>query len=106
MNWNNEKTENLCNALLKLKNLDETKRFLRDLLTEEEILEFGRRFEAAQMLEAKVPYTKIVEKTGLSSTTVARVSKWLNSGLGGYKLVLNRLNHHAHTTPSAGSGLR
>ncbi len=40
---------------------------------------------------------EIVSKTGLSSTTVARISKWLKKGMGGYKLMLARLsNHHAN----------
>lgn len=106
MNWDNRKTQDLMKAILALKTLDEAKSFFRDLLTEEEILEFGRRWQAAKMLKDKVPYTKIVEETGLSSTTVARVSKWLNRGMGGYRLILNRLNHHhAHTTSLTGRGL-
>ncbi len=96
MNLNNPLTNELVRAVLSLKTIEEARRFFRDLMTEEEILEFGRRWKAAQMLDSRIPYTKIIEKTGLSSTTVARVSKWLNSGMDGYKLVLSRLNHH-HT---------
>jgi len=70
------------------------KPFLRDLLTESEIEELARRWQAAQMLDQKVSYSQIVKKTGLSSTTVARISKWLNSGAGGYRLVLDTLHHH------------
>jgi TrpR-related protein YerC/YecD len=91
MNWDNSTTEDLFKAVLKLKTLAEAKRFFRDLLTEEEIIEFGKRWQAAQMLAKNVSYAEIVEKTGLSSTTVARVSKWLNRGMGGYKLMLRRL---------------
>jgi len=69
----------------------ETRDFLADLLTENELLEFSRRWQAAQLLHSGVPYTEIVEKTGLSSTTVARISKWLQEGAGGYKLALKRL---------------
>ncbi|MEK9153747.1 MAG: YerC/YecD family TrpR-related protein, partial [Patescibacteria group bacterium] len=95
--WNTKTTENLLKAILALKNTNEAKKFLRDLLTEPEICEFGRRWQAAQMLSQKIPYTTIEKKTGLSSTTVARISKWLNKGMGGYKLVINRLNHHNPT---------
>ena len=91
MNWDNPATENLFKAVLKLKTLDEAKRFFRDLLTSEEIIEFGKRWQAAQLLAEKVPYSEIVRKTGLSSTTVARVSRWLNRGMGGYKLMLKKL---------------
>ena len=90
----NKNTENLYQAILNLKDLEEAKRFFRDLLTEQEILEFSKRWQVAQMLEDKVPYSVIEKKTGLSSTTVARISKWLNKGQGGYKLMLKRLNIH------------
>jgi len=104
--WDNPKTNNLLSALLILKNARELKRFLRDLLTEQEILEFSRRWQAAKMLNNNVPYPIIEKETGLSSRTIARVSKWLSNGTGGYKLVLKRmgLTHHNHS--SIGKGLR
>ena len=94
MNWNNEKNEKLVEAVLALDTSDEARNFLRDLMTEKEIKEFANRLQAAQMLSDKVPYTKIEEETGLSSTTVARVSKWLNQGKGGYKSIIEKLHHH------------
>ncbi|MEK7188946.1 MAG: YerC/YecD family TrpR-related protein [Patescibacteria group bacterium] len=101
--WDTKITQNLFRAVLKLKNEQEAKRFFRDLLTEAELVEFGKRWQAAQMLNNRVPYSEIVEKTGLSSTTVARISKWLKRGMGGYRLMLTRLSHH--TTPSFGKRL-
>ncbi|MDP3093744.1 MAG: YerC/YecD family TrpR-related protein [bacterium] len=106
MNWDNPKTKDLFEAILRLKSVAEAKRFFRDLLTEQEIIEFGKRWQAAQMLAKKASYSEIVEKTGLSSTTVARVSKWLNKGTGGYKLMLKRLNSHHHAAFPNGKGLR
>jgi TrpR-related protein YerC/YecD len=67
---------------------------LRDLLTEDEIAEFARRFWAAKMLSEKQLYSAVENATGLSSTTVARVSKYLKKGFCGYKLVLGRLHHN------------
>jgi len=64
---------------------------LRDLLTEKEIKEFTNRWKVARMLDEKVPYEKIAKETGMSSTTIARVHKWLKNGMGGYKLILKRL---------------
>lgn len=89
-----KKTKELIKALLSLKTADEAKRFMRDLMTEAEIIEFGNRFCAAEMLSAKLPYSQIEKETGLSSTTVARVSKWLNSGTNGYKTIIARMHHH------------
>ncbi|MBI5404705.1 MAG: helix-turn-helix domain-containing protein [Candidatus Kerfeldbacteria bacterium] len=80
----------LMRAVLSLKTMDEARRFFRDLLTPEEIAEFGRRWQAAKMLDVGAPYTEIVATTGLSSTTVARVSRWLKGPVGGYRLVLTR----------------
>lgn len=90
----NKKTTNLYKAILSLKNQVEARKFFRDLLTEGEIIEFGNRWQAAQMLSQNIQYPKIQAATGLSSRTIARISKWLNQGKGGYKLMINRLNHH------------
>ncbi len=86
--WNNDKTNELVEAILSLKDTKEIKSFLRDLLTEDEINEFGKRWEAARMLAAGIPYSEISKAVGLSSRTVARVAQWLNKGEGGYKLAL------------------
>ncbi|MFH2063105.1 MAG: YerC/YecD family TrpR-related protein [bacterium] len=92
MNWRSRKMQQLTQAVLALRDESEVRRFLRDLLTEEELQEFGRRLEAAQLLREGVPYVKIQRRTGLSSTTVARVAKWLHGSEGGYRTVLERLN--------------
>ncbi|MBI5022604.1 MAG: hypothetical protein HZC05_00325 [Candidatus Magasanikbacteria bacterium] len=94
LKWDNIKTDDLLGAILALKNLNEAKRFFRDLLTELEIIEFGNRWWAAQMLEAKTPYTAIQKETNLSSRTIARIAKWLNQGKGGYKLMIKRLGSY------------
>ena len=86
-------TKNLYNALLSLKNEEECKRFLRDILTKAEIQEFTNRLKVANMLTNKVSYKKIEKETGMSSTTIARISKWLAKGMGGYQMVINRLNN-------------
>jgi len=102
---NRKKIENLFLIFLELKNLSDAKRFLRDLLTEAELLEFANRWQAAQMLSEEIPYTAIQSKTGLSSRTIARISLWLNKGMGGYKLMIKRLGIHHHNSIPAGKGL-
>ena len=87
---NNESAE-LYKAFLKLKSVEEVKRFLRDLCTLEEIIEFSKRWQAVRLLVQHKPYHEVASKTGLSSTTVARVAYWLNNGAGGYQLVLKRI---------------
>jgi len=102
--WDNATTEDLFKTILNLRNLSEAKRFFRDLLTEAEIIEFTKRWQAAKMLSKKIPYPVIEKETGLSSRTVARVAKWLNKGMGGYRVMLKRLTHH--NPSSLGKGLR
>jgi len=97
--WDNKKTEDLFKSILRLKEIGETKKFFRDLLTEEELIELGKRWQVAQMLNKKISYEKIEKETGLSSRTVARISKWLNRGMGGYKLMLKKINHHNNLSP-------
>jgi TrpR-related protein YerC/YecD len=105
----NKKILDLIDAILIVKNRDEAKKFLRDLLTENELIEFGNRWRAARMLSKNTSYVEIEKETGLSSTTVARVSKWLNKGKNGYKLVLKRIKAkatHHHNISSVERGLR
>ena len=65
---------------------------LSNTYSESEIREFANRLEAASLLSKDVQYNAIIESTGLSSTTIARITKWLKGPLGGYRLVLNRIN--------------
>lgn len=96
--WDNPKTEELIDAILALRTTKEAKAFLRDLLTEKELIEFGNRWKAVRMLDEKVSYSQIVKSTGLSSTTVARISDWLKNGMGGYQLMLKRISQNHHST--------
>ena len=103
VDWKTKKNKRLLEAFLALKNTDETSRFLRDLMTEKEIKEFANRLDAAYELSQGVYYDAITEDTGLSSSTIARIAKWLGGSLGGYRLILKRL--HAHNSSKVGKGL-
>ena len=95
MNWKKKDNQRLIEALLSVKNINQAERFLRDLMTEGEIEEFAKRLKTAEMLIGKIPYSIIENETGFSSTTVARVSKWLSNGMGGYKEVISKLHHRS-----------
>ena len=94
MDWKSKGNQRLIQAILALETEDKAERFLRDLMTEKEIKEFTKRLKAAEMLSEKVPYSTIEKETGLSSTTVARVAKWLNGKGGGYRTIISKLHHH------------
>lgn len=71
--------------------------FLTDVMTPNEIGEISSRLQAAIMLEEGAKYTSIIEATGLSSRTVARISEWLKKDTGGYKTAIATIrNHHTH----------
>ena len=105
IDWNKQENNQLVKAILALKNADETRRFLRDLMTEGEIKEFANRLETASLLSRDVQYNTIIESTGLSSTTIARISKWLKGSLGGYRLILSRLSNHHRNSSKLRKGL-
>jgi len=47
VDWNTRQNNQLLEAFLALKSKGEAERFLRDIMTEKEILEFSNRLEAA-----------------------------------------------------------
>ena len=111
IDWNKKENTRLLEAFLALKNKNEARRFLRDLMTKKEIMEFANRLDAAYELARDTQYTAISESTGLSSTTIARIKKWLIGPLGGYRLVLPRLSSsalnsmHHYNSSKLGKGL-
>ncbi|MBP7927614.1 hypothetical protein KAZ57_00520 [Patescibacteria group bacterium] len=102
MNWKSLENQRLLQAIIAVNSEDEASRFLRDLMTEKEIKEFAKRLKVAEMLLAKIPYSTIEKTTGLSSTTVARVAKWVNGKEGGYKSVISKLHHHTYVQSRSG----
>lgn len=97
--WKDEKAQQLVEALLSIPDKLTMQNFLRDVMTEKEIVEISARFEAAKMLTEGKKYTEIVAKTKLSSRTVARISEWLQNGCNGYQAALNSV-HHEHLSPA------
>lgn len=88
----NIKEKNLIKGLLALKNEKEMAAFLRDILTLAELEEFANRLEIARLIYKGHSYQEIADKTGVSTTTVSRVSHWLFNGCGGYFKVLTKLS--------------
>lgn len=84
-------TNRLLEALCSLESVDEARALLSDLCTPREVEDLSQRLEVATMLAAGASYLDVSHATGASSTTVSRVSKCLNGGSGGYRMVLERL---------------
>jgi len=99
--WEDTKAQQLAEALTSISDVLTMQSFLRDIMTEKEIIDVSARLEAAKMLQAGSKYTDIVAKTKLSSRTVARISDWLKNGCNGYQAVLKTINaHHEHPLPA------
>ena len=81
----------LLDALCLLESADEARALLLALCTTREIADLAQRLEMARLLSEGASYLSVSRRTGASSTTVSRVSKCLNNGAGGYRLVLARL---------------
>ena len=64
---------------------------LEDLFTIREIRESSQRLQVARLLDEGKSYAQIEEVTGASATTIARVSKCLSYGAGGYRAALDIL---------------
>lgn len=97
--WKDEKAQQLVEALLSISDELTMRNFLRDVMTEKEIIEISARLEAARMLIDGKKYIEIVSKTKLSSRTVARISEWLQNGCNGYQAALSAI-HHDHLSPA------
>ena len=74
----------LYETILKLKDLDECRRFFEDLCTPTELQSMEQRFDVAVYLQQGLVYLDILERTGASSATISRVRRsLLENGAGG-----------------------
>lgn len=89
--WKNELTDQLCRALLSIRNEEEMYAFLEDVATIGEIQSWAQRLEVARCLRNRETYPHIASTTGASTATISRVRKFLDYGAEGYELVLSRL---------------
>lgn len=91
----------MAEALVGIDSAATMQNFLRDVMTEQELIEISSRLRAARMLSAGKTYAQVVAQTKLSSRTVARISDWMQNGCGGYATVFARLSHtHGHLPPA------
>jgi TrpR-related protein YerC/YecD len=80
----------LFEVITLLKSEEECAHFFRDLCTINELAAMAERWEIAKLIEEGIPYRKISEITGASTTTITRIAHWLKYGEGGYELMLKR----------------
>jgi len=99
--WQTEMPKQFAATLSLIDDTSTMQLFLRDVMTEKEILELSARFEAARMLTSGEKYIAIIAKTQLSSRTIARISDWIKNGDGGYTEAIKLSStHHSHIPPA------
>ena len=64
----------LCQALLTLRTVDECRDFLRDLCTPAELQAMADRWAVVECLRQELPYREIHRLTGVSLTTVQKIT--------------------------------
>lgn len=78
-------------AMSCMKSRDETRIFLRDLLTFDEMVMFVRRIEVALLLLAGYSYRDIQKALNVGADKVINVQKSLQKGGNGYRIIIQRL---------------
>ena len=86
-----EEVDELCDAILTLKDREDCYRFFTDSCTINEIRAISQRLQVAKLLSEKKTYSEIEEITKASTATISRINKCLVYGADGYRLVLDRL---------------
>ena len=77
----------LVKAILSVET-EECEALISDLMTIKEIDDMAQRLLVAKLLSEQTVYSKIVEETGASTTTISRVNRAYVYGEGGYKRFL------------------
>jgi len=82
----------LADALSALRSGDEARALLADLCTPAEVHSLAERWQVARLLDAgDLTYREIHEATGVSTTTIVRVARFLRQEDNrGYRLLLDR----------------
>ena len=89
--WHTDELNSLFNAILSLDSREECYKFFEDVCTVKELTDMAQRLKAARMLKAGANYIEIGKETGMSTATISRVSRCLEYGDGGYKMIIERL---------------
>ena len=80
----------LYEEILKLETIEECEKFFDDLCTINELDAMLQRIKAAKMLLEDKTFQEVIEETKISSATLARVSKCIKYGDGGYKTIIQK----------------
>ena len=80
----------LFDEILKLETEEECSKFFDDLCTINELDSMLQGIKAAKMLLEDKTFQEVIKETQISSATLARVSKCIKYGDGGYKDIIEK----------------
>lgn len=85
--------DDLCRALLTPESVGEMQRLLADLCTPVEVRAMAERWHVARLLdEGGLSYREIHDATGVSTTTIVRVARFLKTEPNqAYRLAISRV---------------
>ena len=84
---NDEMAEELFKIIADLETPEDCKLLFEDLCTRKEVENMAQRIYAAKLLKQGETYIQVMEKTGIASATLARVSSCVKYGKGYDKFV-------------------
>jgi TrpR-related protein YerC/YecD len=97
--WRTPLTDQLFEAVLEVRNVEEAERFFEDLCTIKEITDLSHRLEIARLLSEGSKYEEVIARMHAevdgdrvpSTATISRVHRFLRYGADGYRLILERM---------------
>ena len=90
-NYRSQSIDRLFQAIMTLENLEECYTFFDDICTIKEVQDMAQRLDTAFLLSEGKSYQAISQEVGVSTATIGRVSRCLNYGNRGYKMVIEKL---------------
>ena len=88
--FHSKSLDRLFEAILRLESVEECYGFFEDVCTINEVQDMAQRFDVAVLLDEGRNYQSISKEVNVSTATISRVKRCLNSGADGYKTVLER----------------
>jgi TrpR family trp operon transcriptional repressor len=82
LNWE------IIKVLSKIKNPKLMALFLKDLLTQQELVEIKRRWQIINLLDSGLPQRSVAKKLKIAIATVSRGSRMLKNPQGGFNQIL------------------
>ncbi len=87
----NREEKKLFEAILTIETVEECRQFFHDLCTPSELQEISSRWLVARLLNTKKSYREIANETGISTTTIGRVARFIKYGNNGYKGIFEKI---------------